>query len=243
VKADDTAVAIASGILTFFIAGALVGLRGELPNEIIVLLLALLVVAAGRWSGRQGGVVAAVMAATSFEFFFTKPYLSLKISEADDIYVTIALLMVGLVVGGLSARARRDQELAKRRAADTDAVRSLLELASTSPVKEVELAVRDELTRLLDLTDCSFTGDPVDFPTLSNTGALPAGNFVHRRDGFALPEHLAIAVNAAGKPLGALVCTAKPDVGVDVSRRRAAVAAAHILGLAIAATPPRAARS
>jgi hypothetical protein len=243
VKADDTAVAIASGILTFFVTAALVGVRGELPNEVVVLVLALFVVAAGRWSGRQGGVVAAVMAATAFEFFFTKPYLSLKISEADDAYVTVALLTVGLIVGGLSARARRDQEIAERRADDTDTIRALLELASTSPVRQVEGAVRDELRRLLSLTDCSFTREPVDFPTLSNTGALPAGNFVHRRDGFQLPERLALDVSAAGKPLGSLVCTAKPGVGVDVTRRRAAVAAAHILGLAIAASPPRSGRS
>jgi K+-sensing histidine kinase KdpD len=239
VTSDDTAVAIATGVLTFFITAALVGVRGTIPNEVIVLVLALAVVAAGRWSGRRGGVVAAVMAATSFEFFFTKPYLSLKIETVDDFYVTIALLFVGLLTGGLSARAQRDKRLVVRRESDAEAVRRLLDIASTSPTREVERAVRDELMRLLELTDCSFTPDAVELPTLSNTGALPAGNFVHRRDGFQLPERLAIEVTARGKAVGSLVCVAKPGVGVDVARRRAALAAAHVLGLAMAAAPPR----
>jgi hypothetical protein len=243
VNSDDTAVAIASGFITFFITAALVAVRGDVPNEIIVLVLALVVVSASRWSGRRGGLVAAVMAATAFEFFFTKPYLSLKIDSADDIYVTLALLTVGLVTGGLSARAQRDQKLASRREIDVDTIRRLLEVASGAPVRQVERIVRDELVQLLDLTDCSFTTEPVDVPMLSDTGSLPPGPVVHRADGFQLPEHVAIAVTASGKQLGALVCTSKPGVGIDLARRRTAVAAAHILGLAIAANPPRPARS
>lgn len=233
---DASGIAALGALLTFGVGASLVGLRGELRPEIVVLALALSVVVAGRWGGRAGGLGAAVMAATSFDFFFTKPYLSLKIASSNDVGVTIALLAVGLVAGGLSARAQRDHRLAMSRELDVDTIRRLLEIAGDCPVEDVELAVRAELLKLLELAECSFTQDPVPLPALGATGALPRGPLIHRRDGFQLPEHgVTIPVTAAGHRLGWLICLPVPGVGVGLTRRRTAVAAAHILGLAIVA--------
>jgi hypothetical protein len=236
---DDTSgIAALGALVTFGVGASLVGVRGELRPEIVVLALALSVVVAGRWGGRAGGVAAAVMAATSFDFFFTKPYLSLKIASSNDVAVTAALLAVGLVAGGLSARARRDHRLAMSRELDVDAIRRLLDVAGECPVEDVELAVRAELLKLLELAECAFTRDPVSLPALGATGALPRIPLIHRRDGFQLPEHgVTIPVTAAGQQLGSLVCTPVPGVGIGLSRRRTAVAAAHILGLAMVARP------
>jgi hypothetical protein len=143
-----------------------------------------------------------------------------------------------LVAGGISSRAHRDHLLARDNAIDNDTIRRLLDVAGEHSSEDVELAVRAELLKLLDLSECTFTTHPVTVPTLGATGALPRTTLVHRRDGFQLPqEGVAIAVTAAGQPLGSLVCTPIPGVGVGISRRRTAVAAAHILGLALIANP------
>jgi hypothetical protein len=236
-RTDETGVAALAGLATFGIGAALVGVRGELRPEIIVLALGLAVVVSGRFGGRASGTAAAFMAALSFDFFFTRPFLSLKIASANDLGVTIALLVMGLVAGGISARARRDHRLALSRELDVDTIRRLLDVAGESSVEDVELAVRAELLNLLALADCAFTKEPVSLPALGPTGALPRTPLVHRRDGFQLPQQgVAIAVTAAGQRLGALICKPTPGVGIDIARRRTAVAAAHILGLAIVAS-------
>ena len=85
---QNAALAAAGAALLTFTVGLLLvaGREGRNP-EITVLLLALTVVVAGRFGSRVGGVASAAMAATAFDFFHTQPYLSLKISNGDDIAV------------------------------------------------------------------------------------------------------------------------------------------------------------
>ncbi|HVV35320.1 MAG TPA: DUF4118 domain-containing protein [Acidimicrobiales bacterium] len=237
-RTSDSILGVAAGALaTFVLSVALVGLRGELAPEIIVLLLALMVVVVGRMTDRVASTLSAFVAATSFDFFFTKPYLTLRIANAKDIEATIVLLAVAAVAGGTTARTRREKRIALSHDMDVDAIRRVLDVAGERSVEDVELAVRAELLKLLDLSDCSFTTAPVAVPELGATGGLPhTSRLVHRREGFQLPQSgVAIPVTAAGERVGALVCTPIPDVGVDLPRRRTAVALAHILGLAIVA--------
>ena len=226
------------GILAFGASAALVGFRGHLQPEIVVLLLALVVVAMGRLTTRAGAISAALMAAASYDFFFTRPYLSLKIDSSRDLGVTAVLFAVGIVAGGFSSRARRDHRLAVSNEMDNDTIRRLLDVAGERSVEDVEMAVRAELLKLLELSDCEFTRDTVSLPSLGPTGALPRAPLIHRRDGFQLPQPaFAIAVTAAGQRLGSLVCTPVPGTGIGIARRRTAVAAAHILGLVLIANP------
>ena len=169
----------------------------------------------------------------------------MKIASSNDVQVALALLAVGLLAGGLSARAWRDQRLARNRELDVNTVRRLLDIAGACPVEDVELSARAELLTLLSLADCYFTTDCVDLPELGATGGLPRERLIYRREGFVLPARgLAIAVTAAGQRLGSFVCMPSPGVGVGLTHRRTAVAAAHILGLAMVAraAPPEGAR-
>ena len=75
-------------LLPLVVAMALVGVRGELAAEVVALVLALTVVAGGVMAGRAGGVAAALVAAVSFDFFFTEPYASLKIANGADVATT-----------------------------------------------------------------------------------------------------------------------------------------------------------
>lgn len=239
-RSEDTIIGITLGALgTFFASAALVGVRGELRPEVIVLVLALFVVVVGRATNVVGSTLSAVVAALSFDFFFTKPYLTLRIANAKDIEVTIVLLAVAVVAGGASARTRREKRIALSHDMDVDAIRRVLDVAGERSIEDVELAVRAELLKLLELSDCVFTAKPVSVPELGATGGLPGNVFTHRRDGFLLPQHgMAIPVTAAGDRVGSLVCIPLPGVGVDLPRRRTAVALAHILGLAVVAGAP-----
>jgi hypothetical protein len=111
-----------------------------------------------------------------------------------------------------------------------------LDLAATDGVVEVERHVRAELLALLSLQDCWFTSDvAVDVPLLCRDGHLDLLVLQYRAGGFTLPEPAtAIAVQASGRVLGHLVCQPTPEVGVSVARRRAAIALADVLGLALA---------
>ena len=181
-------------------------------REIVVLVLALTVVMAGRFGGRAGGIAAALMAAATFDFFHTEPYLSLRIDKADDIGATFVLLAVGLVAGGLSARASRDRHIATDREVDADAVSRVLGVAGERPAADVEYAVRAELLTLLNLSDCWFTREPVALPALGPNGSLSTSHMVHRGDGFELPpDGVLMPVTARGERFGSLVCMPVPD--------------------------------
>lgn len=76
-------------------------------NVAIILLLGVQVVAI--IGGRQGGILAAIVAALSFDFFFTEPYLRLVITDRHDIVTAVLLLVAGVVTSELGAlRVRRE---------------------------------------------------------------------------------------------------------------------------------------
>jgi hypothetical protein len=227
-----------AGLAPLVVAAAMVSVRGEVNQEVTVLVLATTVALGARFGGRPAGVVAALMAALSFDFFHTKPYLSLSVAHTDDILTTILLLAVGLIVGGLSARATAGEQEVRTHRDDASAVRRVLAIAVEGDAEDVETAVRAELTDLLVLRDCRFTRGPVTLPELGPNGQLPDPQLRYQDDGFELPaEGFAIAVESAGHRFGHFVCVPVPDVGVHVANRRSAVALAEVLGLVLKAIP------
>jgi hypothetical protein len=227
-----------AGFAPLVVAAAMVSVRGEVNQEVTVLVLATTVALGARFGGRPAGVGAALMAALSFDFFHTKPYLSLSVAHADDILTTVLLLAVGLIVGGLSARATAGEQEARTMRDDASAVRRVLAIAGKGDAEDVELAVRAELTELLLLRDCRFTRGPIDVPELGPNGQLPDPQLRYQDEGFELPlGGFAIRVESAGHRFGHFVCVPVPGVGVHVANRRSAVALAEVLGLVLKAIP------
>src|SRR5205823_5799460 len=70
----------------------------------VALVLVLLVLLGAVIGGRRAGVVSAVVAAMSLDFFHTLPYNSLKIANSNDIQTTVLLLVVGVAVGEIAGR-------------------------------------------------------------------------------------------------------------------------------------------
>jgi len=115
---DQTNLAASMGSLGLLVFSMfLVPLRDFLgaANVAIILLLGVQVVAI--IGGRRGGILAAVVAALSFDFFFTEPYLRLVITDRHDIVTAVLLLVAGIATSELGAlRVRR--ELERRRDGD-----------------------------------------------------------------------------------------------------------------------------
>jgi hypothetical protein len=226
-----------SPLVTFSVAAALVGVRGEIRPEIVAVTLAAAVALCGRFGGRAGGVAAALMAAASFDFLHTKPYLSLKMNSGNDILLTFLLLGVGLIVGGLAGQAAD----ARRQAGDTsdrDRLRRALAIARDSELEDVEAAVRAELLGLLGLRACWFDPDTGRRPVLGPWGELEMKKLRFSRGGghagFELPEEgVAVKVSGGGRTFGYLICIPTSGFGVSIEDRQAAAGLGEVLGLAM----------
>jgi len=96
------------GLGIVVMAMALVPLRDFLGHQNVAILLLLGVEVVAATGGRVGGLVAAVVAALSFDFFYTEPYLELVILDRLDIITVILLFVVGLATSEIThIRSRR----------------------------------------------------------------------------------------------------------------------------------------
>ena len=216
-------------------AMALVGVRGEVASEVIALVLALTVVAGGLLAGRVGGFASALIAAASFDFFFTQPYLSLKIGNGNDVATTLLLVAVGLLVGETARRGRRRQSALGQ---DPSALLRVLGVAAEGCAEDVELSIRAELLRLLQLQDCWYTREPVTLTLLDPTGRIRISDTISQAGEAALPaEGVSIPVVWGDHRYGHLVAVPIAGRVTSASARRVAVAMAQTLGLSLAAEP------
>ena len=106
------------------VATLLVGVRGEIANANVALILVVCVLVGAWWGGRGAGVASTLAAAASFDFFHTRPYNSLKMTDGNDIVTTVLLLVVGLAVGEIAVRGRTRPDGPGRRTASAAAYRS-----------------------------------------------------------------------------------------------------------------------
>ena len=221
------------------VAGLLVPFRDDLASANVVLVYVLVVVFGAAAGTRWSGALTAVVAAMSYDFFFTKPYQSLKIDNANDVETTLLLLAIGLVVAELVAFTRRHRARAETRSDEIQMLRRTAELvASGAPSDRVLDTVKDELVELLSLVECRYEGAPfaATLPQIQRTGAIDGA---HRRwisGEFTLPGLGAeIPVAARGRTFGRLVLIPDTSVGVSIEERIVAVALVDQLGAALAA--------
>ena len=217
---------------------ALVGVRGEIDSQITALVLVLTVVGGAQVGGRPGGLVAALVAAVTFDFFHTQPYLSLKITDAKDVETTVLLLIVGLAVGAIADRLSLERLYGREGANASSALGRVLAVAADGRADDVALSVQAELLQLLGLRECWFTTDAVTLTAIDRVGTIRRGGLVNLGGDFALPgEGVVLPVTWNDRCFGYLVAIPAPGVIVTAANRRATVAMAEVLGLALAAQP------
>jgi Domain of unknown function (DUF4118) len=216
-----------------------VSVRGTVDNTNIALALVVVVVAAAVTGGQVAGAVAALSAALSFDFFQTKPYLSLTIDSSDDVETTVLLLVVGVLVGTIAARGRRARQAATDARDEIQRVHRLAELTAAGEDGAAVLgSAQHELMELLTLDDCRFEALPydTDLPVLERSGVLTQRSHRYSGNGFELPPGgVSLPVLARGRPVGRFVLTPHPGVGLTLERRIVAVALADQVGGALGA--------
>lgn len=228
-------------IAPVFVAGLLVGVRDSVQNANIALVLVVVVVLAAAIGGRRAGICAAVVAALSFDFFHTTPYLRLSIDTADDMETTLLLLAVALPVAHIAAGGRRAQASADASHNDIWRIHRVAERAARSQeTSEVILAAEEELTGLLTLRSCRFEALPFlpALPRLERSGYIDSRVLQLRDDGFELPAAgVELPVYGRGQPLGRFVLEPTPGAGVSLERRVVAVAIADQVGAVLVPRP------
>lgn len=238
-RASTIAYAI-GGLLPIAVAAAMVGVRSEIDSTNVALVLVLVVVGTAAFGGRGPAALSAVVAAVSYEFFFTRPFNSLRIDSADDVETTLILLAIGLAVGQLAVHARRTRREVSRGRDELSSMRRMAERASVgaSDQELIDVAVT-ELTGLMSLVGCRYEVDatgPV-LPVLERSGRIESSYRRVGADGeLALPPlGVRLPVVGGGHQVGSLVLEPDPTVGVTLEARVVAVALADQLGAALAA--------
>lgn len=241
------------GFGPLLVAGLLVPFRTDsVVAANVALVFVIVVVLAAAVGGRTAGVVGAVVSTLSFDFFFTRPFQSLKIDNGDDIGTAVLLLLISLIVAQLVGFAQRSRTRSDRSYEDTIRVHRVAELvAGGAPIDAVVAAVDTEITALLSLRDCRYEpgapvadASPQGLPEIGRLGALAAGNRRYVGNELALPDEGAfIRVLGRGHELGRIVLEPGIGVGVSIDQCRIAVAITDQLGAALAADAPHTASS
>lgn len=242
-KSTPTFAYAAAILAPVVVASALVSVRGDLDSANSALLIVLVVVLVAALGGRGPAVVSALVGALSWEFFFTKPYNSLRIDSANDVETTLILLVIGLVVGQVAVVGRQRHTRAERGRDELARVRRVAEAVAAGVTgDELVTLVCDQLRGLLGLLGCHFEPGTVELavPALDRNGHVDIHRRVLAGDDFALPaQGVRIPVSAGGREIGSLLLEPDPAVGVSVEQRLAALALADQLASALVAPSAR----
>ena len=96
----------------------------HLPNLSIIFLLAVL--AAAVYAGQLSALLAAILSALAYNFFFITPRYTLTIAEPHEVFALFAYLGAAILAGGLAARIREQADTASVRA---NAMQSLFDFS------------------------------------------------------------------------------------------------------------------
>jgi hypothetical protein len=234
-------IAIAAAVLAPLAAAAvLLPFRASWSNTNVALLLVVVVVAVAAIGNRIAGGIAAVSAAAWFDFFFTRPYEQFAISKSADVTTAVLLLLVGLAVSQLAARARQLQVIAITDAGYLTQIHNAASLTQTarSPHAVVEL-VTEQLTSLLGLADCRFEygsllGHP---PRLGPDGTVVVGRRTWEVERWGLPEEeIELRTFCNGQFCGRFMLKPKPGTKPSLQARLVAVTLADQAGRALGAS-------
>jgi hypothetical protein len=219
------------------VAAALVGVQGHVAVENVALVLVLVVMLGAVMGGRRAGVVSAVVAALSLDFFHTRPYNSLKVSHAEDVQSMLLFLAVALAMAEIVVRADRIRAATQVQREEIVRLHRVAELAaSDQPVDDLISALCAELINSLRLQDCAYEPAPFsyDLPAMEASGVVAGSLHRFTREGFELPhERLVLRVITGGRTVGRFVLTPTPGAGVSMDRRRVAVALVDQLGVVL----------
>jgi hypothetical protein len=221
-------------------AAILLPFRASWSNTNVALLLVVTVVGVAAIGNRIAGGLAAVWAAAWFDFFFTLPYYRFTIRSSADVTTAVLLLLTGLAVSQLAARARRLKVIAITDAGYLAQIHEAASLATSATVPDVVVDhVKEQLTGLLGLEGSRFEygsllGHP---PRLEPDGSVMAGRSRWDVELSGLPrEEIELRTFGNGQYYGRFMLKARPGSKPSLQARLVAVTLADQAGRALAAS-------
>lgn len=128
-------------------------------NSAVDLLYLPAVLAAAGFYGLGPGVTAAVASALAFNFYFTQPFHTLRISSPEDVATVALLFLVALVTSQLAARMRAEARAAAKSAARNATIAGLARrLLSGSSDEQIAKIACQELGQLFECNSVMMSG-------------------------------------------------------------------------------------
>ncbi len=223
----DRVALVAAVLAPLAVAAVLVPFRTTLSSANAALVLVVVVVAVASNGHRLAGALAAVSAAVWFDFFLTPPYERFTITRAADITTAVLLLMVGLAVSQLAARARRLRVVTITSAEYLTQIQQTAQLVqSGAEAKAVVDQVREQLTRVLGLRGCRFEYGNLlgHHPRLAQDGSVTIGQtpWDVERDGMPTGD-IELRVADGRRYYGRFVLQPDPQTAPSLQARLVAV--------------------
>lgn len=214
-------------VLPLLTCAALAGVRDQVTAATGVLVLVLWVVGAAATGDRVAGLLAAVAAGASFDFFLTRPYLSFSVSHTDDIEATALLVLISVAVTEVALWGRRQQAGASRRSGYLEGVLGAARAVAEGDVPDgaVVDVVATQVTEVLDADGCRYVPGPVHdgrVAVLDHDGVLTRDGHPIDVDRVGLPSHeyVAIPVRKGSRVVGHFLLTATEHVSYPSREQR-----------------------
>jgi two-component system sensor histidine kinase KdpD len=138
-----TLLLVAAATLAAFIVEHLI----SAPNLTLVFVLP--VVVAATFFGWTPALVAAAVGVLAFDFFFTQPYYSFRMSSPSDLWAASLLLLTGGIVSAVAAESRRRAADSRRAAERAEALQNMAQsVIEGRPRREVVRTGAETLRRM-----------------------------------------------------------------------------------------------
>jgi two-component system sensor histidine kinase KdpD len=148
-------------------------------NSAVDLLYLPAVLATAVLAGTGPALLAALLAALAYNFFFTAPHLTFRIADPNDVVTIVVLFAVAVVTSQLAASVRRQARLAEAHAARNATIAGVARrLLSCTHEQQIADASTQELARIFDCNAVLLGGAPQ--PRLLSSA--PAGLYLAPSD-------------------------------------------------------------
>lgn len=224
------------------VAGLLTLGRGSLDGTHVALVLVLVVAAVASAGRPPAGLVAAVTTGLGYDFFWTRPYGSLRVLGAGDVWTVVLLVLVGAAIEQLSWWGGRQRASAGRRAGYLGALQRAASSGSTGAsgtgtVGDAERAI----TEVLGADVCRLVLDArLPATVLHEDGSVTRDGRALRVDVEGLPtdDVLAVPVPVPGRPGTHFAVVASSQVARPTPEQRQVAALLGRLSAGLVAVPP-----
>jgi K+-sensing histidine kinase KdpD len=218
------------------VAGLLTLARAQLHENQVTLILVLTVACVSAAGLRPAGLVAALTTAIAYDYFWTEPFFSFAIVNADDILTVLLLVIVGGAIEQLSWWGGRQKAVADQRLDYFTALRrAAAPIPTEAPAPTLD-AMSNTVRTVLDADSCQLVVDePLPATVLHGDGSITrAGRVIDvARLGLPTDDIIAIPIPCSSRSAYFAVIAASHIARPPTEQRQVAALLAHLAAEAV----------